>query len=64
MSFIYLMFLLAFFSLQDLADAVKGADIVTFTPELTDTMKQLWKDEGIQQAYARQSEFQLNDSAS
>jgi len=48
---------------QDLADAVKGADTVTFTPELTDTMKQLWKDEGIQQAYARQSEFQLNDSA-
>jgi len=49
---------------QDLADTVKGAEVSTFTPDLTDTIKALWKDEGIQQAFARQSEFQLNDSAS
>jgi len=48
---------------QDLADGIKGAEVSTFSPDLTDTIKTLWKDEGIQQAYARQSEFQLNDSA-
>jgi GTPase SAR1 family protein len=33
------------------------------TPEMVADIKGLWKDDGIQQAYARQNEFQLIDSA-
>jgi len=33
------------------------------TPPIAADVSKLWKDEGVQKAYARQSEFQLNDSA-
>jgi len=35
----------------------------TITKSIANDVKVLWEDAGIQQAYARQSEFQLNDSA-
>lgn len=35
----------------------------TITANIAADIKALWSDEGIQKAYARQSEFQLNDSA-
>jgi len=33
------------------------------TPELGKDIKQLWADQGVQEAYRRRSEYQLNDSA-
>jgi GTPase SAR1 family protein len=35
----------------------------SLTPELADTIKRLWEDKGIREAFARSNEFQLNDSA-
>lgn len=32
--------------------------------ELTDAIQGLWDDPGVQQAYARRNELQINDSAS
>ena len=34
-----------------------------FTPSMAKDVKTLWSDSGIQQAFARSAEFQLNDSA-
>jgi hypothetical protein len=46
---------------------VKGTEasfgVVTLEEPLISDIKNLWKDEAIQKAYARQNEFQLNDSA-
>jgi len=52
---------------EDAAKRVQENDSNFFsgvlTKELAEDIKQLWTDPGIQQAYARSSEFQLNDSA-
>jgi len=57
---------------KDLSISVEGtsADFVRnydygdpFTPELAQHIKTLWANKAIQQAYERQAEFQLNDSA-
>jgi GTPase SAR1 family protein len=49
------------------ADRIGAIDVQFFTgvltPEISSDIKQLWTDDGIKQAYTRQSEFQLNDSA-
>uniref|UniRef100_A0A0N5A0H5 Guanine nucleotide-binding protein G(I) subunit alpha n=1 Tax=Parastrongyloides trichosuri TaxID=131310 RepID=A0A0N5A0H5_PARTI len=34
-----------------------------FNPDLVESMKKLWDDEGVQQCYSRSTEYQLNDSA-
>jgi len=34
-----------------------------FPPEARDAIVELWKDGGVQSAYARKTEYQLNDSA-
>jgi hypothetical protein len=33
------------------------------TPEIAEDFQSLWADAGVQKAYARQSEYQLTDSA-
>lgn len=38
-------------------------NFLTLTPQLAEDIKLLWADSGIQAAYARSSEFQLDDSA-
>jgi len=49
------------------ADRIGNIDVQVFagsiTPEICSDIKALWSDKGIRQAYNRQSEFQLNDSA-
>lgn len=35
-----------------------------YTPEVAKKISELWNDKGIQEAYVRRAEFQLNDSAS
>jgi len=49
------------------ADRIGAIDVQFFagvlTPEIADDIQVLWRDSGIRQAYTRQSEFQLNDSA-
>ena len=39
------------------------ADTEPFEPELLDAMKRLWTDSGVQVAFNRANEYQLNDSA-
>ena len=34
-----------------------------FNSEISDCMKRLWKDPGVQQCFNRSREYQLNDSA-
>lgn len=40
-----------------------GTEISELTPALSDSVRNLWKDEGVQAAYKRANEYQLNDSA-
>ncbi|XP_061075138.1 guanine nucleotide-binding protein G(t) subunit alpha-2 isoform X1 [Conger conger] len=47
--------------LQNLADSIEEG---TMPSELADVIKRLWKDSGVQAAFDRAAEFQLNDSAS
>jgi len=47
--------------LQNLSDSIEEG---TMPPELADVIKRLWKDSGVQSAFERAAEFQLNDSAS
>lgn len=46
--------------LQNLSDSIEEG---TMPPELSDVIQKLWKDTGVQVAYDRAAEFQLNDSA-
>ena len=46
--------------LQNLSDSAEEG---TMPPEVSDVIKRLWKDTGLQSAYERAAEFQLNDSA-
>ncbi|KAG5282153.1 hypothetical protein AALO_G00052800 [Alosa alosa] len=46
--------------LQNLSDSTEEG---TMPPELSDVIKRIWKDSGVQAAYERAAEFQLNDSA-
>ena len=46
--------------LQNLADSTEDG---TMPPELGDVIMRLWKDTGVQAAFERASEYQLNDSA-
>ncbi|CAG07506.1 unnamed protein product, partial [Tetraodon nigroviridis] len=46
--------------LQNLADSIEEG---TMPAELSDIIKKLWKDSGVQAAFERAAEFQLNDSA-
>ncbi|KAI4902301.1 hypothetical protein NFI96_034722 [Prochilodus magdalenae] len=46
--------------LQNLADSTEDG---TMPPELADVIMRLWKDTGVQAAFERASEYQLNDSA-
>lgn len=46
--------------LQNLSDSIEEG---TMPPELADVIKKLWKDSGVQAAYERAAEYQLNDSA-
>ncbi|KAG1151564.1 hypothetical protein G6F37_001440 [Rhizopus arrhizus] len=39
-------------------------DQFTMSPELTEAIKALWKDSGVQETFVRNNEYQLNDSAS
>lgn len=41
----------------------KMEDTEPFSPELLQALKNLWHDGGVQQAFARANEYQLNDSA-
>jgi len=54
-------------AVSESADSVGAIDVQFFagvlTSEIASDIKALWTDEGIRAAYARQSEFQLNDSA-
>ncbi|KAG9353066.1 hypothetical protein AGOR_G00156620 [Albula goreensis] len=47
--------------LQNLADSIEEG---TMPNELADVIKRLWKDSGVQAAFDRAAEYQLNDSAS
>lgn len=55
-------------NLEDAVERIRESDPSFYsgnlTPEIAADIKSLWADEGIQKAFARQSEFQLNDSAS
>ena len=47
------------------ADLVKQMDyetVSTFEPHYVDAIRELWRDPGIQEAYDRRREYQLNDS--
>uniref|UniRef100_A0A8C6PSA2 Guanine nucleotide binding protein (G protein), alpha transducing activity polypeptide 2 n=1 Tax=Nothobranchius furzeri TaxID=105023 RepID=A0A8C6PSA2_NOTFU len=46
--------------LQNLSDSIEEG---TMPPELADVIKKLWKDSGVQAAFERAAEYQLNDSA-
>lgn len=46
--------------LQNLADSIEEG---TMPQELGDIIKKLWRDSGVQAAFDRAAEFQLNDSA-
>lgn len=46
--------------LQNLSDSTEEG---TMPPELSDVIKRLWADSGVQAAFERAAEFQLNDSA-
>jgi len=46
------------------AELVLNADISLVSEEVATAIKTLWKEQAIQTAFARQSQFQLNDSAS
>lgn len=46
--------------LQNLSDSIEEG---TMPPELADVIMKLWKDSGVQAAFDRAAEFQLNDSA-
>lgn len=46
--------------LQNLADSTEDG---TMPKELSDVIKSLWKDSGVQATYERAAEYQLNDSA-
>jgi len=54
-------------NVNDAAERIGSIDVQffagTLTPEIAADIKALWADTGIKQAYTRQSEFQLNDSA-
>jgi len=52
---------------MDSVERIKNYDTqfsLSLSPELAKDIKLLWQDEGIRKVYSRQSEFQLNDSAS
>jgi GTPase SAR1 family protein len=42
--------------------ATRGEDTLPFTLELSEAMKRLWSDKGLQQCFHRSREYQLNDS--
>lgn len=44
-----------------LATSIEENDMLTF--ELSNVMKRLWMDSGVQECFARSREYQLNDSA-
>jgi len=51
---------------KELADLFTTNEILfeqKVTPEIADAVKKLWKDDGIQELYARANEYQLIDSA-
>ncbi|XP_031562360.1 guanine nucleotide-binding protein G(o) subunit alpha-like [Actinia tenebrosa] len=41
----------------------RADDTEPFSPELTESMKRLWQDSGVQQCFSRSREYQLGDSA-
>lgn len=42
--------------------ATRGEDTLPFTLDLTEAMKRLWEDDGVQECFQRSREYQLNDS--
>lgn len=46
--------------LQNLSDSIEEG---TMPAELAEVIKKLWKDSGVQAAFDRAAEYQLNDSA-
>lgn len=52
---------------QEKADVIMGLpnqiEGESLAPEITDAILTLWKDRGVQAAFERRREFQLNDSA-
>lgn len=48
---------------QDCVHIEEVDDVVSWTVNLTRAIGRLWRDPGIQEAYRRSNEFQLNDSA-
>lgn len=46
--------------LQNLSDSIEEG---TMPAELAEVIKKLWKDSGVQAAFERAAEYQLNDSA-
>jgi guanine nucleotide-binding protein G(i) subunit alpha len=48
-------------NLFTLANSIEDTDVLT--PELSQIMKRLWMDAGVQECFARSREYQLNDSA-
>lgn len=46
--------------LQNLSDSIEEG---TMPAELADVIQKLWKDSGVQAAFDRAAEYQLNDSA-
>lgn len=46
--------------LQNLSDSIEEG---TMPAELADVIQKLWKDSGVQAAFERAAEYQLNDSA-
>lgn len=52
--------------MKENAELVKGEDfemVMTFEPQFSEAITNLWKDKGIQACYDRRREYQLTDSA-
>ena len=49
--------------LVSMVSAGAGVEDGQLTPELTQSIRVLWKDHGVQDCFLRSREYQLNDSA-
>jgi len=59
-------FTLSLESCEEEAEFVLGLDVigdVTFAGQVADSLKAVWRDSAIQEAYGRSAEYQLNDTA-
>ncbi len=55
-----------FLFLQEKAELVRSVDyetVTTFESPYVEAIRDLWKDQGIQECYDRRREYQLTDSA-